>query len=113
VLTIRQSQLQALAEPRVQEYIKQTIEYVRAEFPAELERRGEQGVEKLARRAIADAETYGLPSSVDVTGLLSLMIILGDDDFVSKPEHARAKNILVSPIINAEDKIGMVLDEIA
>jgi hypothetical protein len=113
VLTIRQSQLQALAEPRVREYVEQTIAYVRAEYPAELERRGEQGVEKLARRAIADAETYGLTSSVDVTGLLSLMIILGDDDFVSRPEHVRARNILESPIINAEDKIGMVLNEIS
>ncbi len=112
MLTIRQSQQQALAEPRVQEFIHKTIEYVRAEYPAEFECRGEPGVERLARRAIADAERYGLPSSVDVTGLLSLMIILGDEDFVSKPEHYRVKNILESPVVAAEDKIGMVLDEI-
>ena len=34
MLTIRQSQKQALAEPRVQEFIHKTIEYVRAEYPA-------------------------------------------------------------------------------
>ncbi|PRQ06583.1 hypothetical protein [Enhygromyxa salina] len=112
MLTIRESQLQALAEPRVRVYLEQTTKYVRAEYPEEFDKRGEEGVELLVRRAIKDAQTYGLPSSVDVTGLLSLMIILGDEDFVTKPENAELKAILESDIINPSDKIGMLLDEL-
>jgi hypothetical protein len=96
----------------VRKYVEQTIEYVRAEYPDEFETRGEDGVDLLARRAITDAQSYGLPSSVDVTGLLSLMIIFQDEDFVTKPENAEIKAILVSDIIDPSDKIGMILDEL-
>jgi hypothetical protein len=113
MLTLRQSQLRALAEPRIQKYIQQTIEFVRAEFPDEFARRREQGVEDLVRRALADAEAYGLPSSVDVTGLLSLMIIFGHEDFVAARENAWIKDILESDIISPADKIGMILDELS
>ena len=109
MLEIRTAQLHVFSGAA---YVDQTADYVCRDFPAYFEAHGRDGVASLVERASTDAARYGLRSSVDVTGILSLMIILKDEDFVEKPEHAWIKGILESEIIHPTAKIGMVLQEL-
>jgi hypothetical protein len=109
LLRIRSQQVPSLLGEPVHDYERHALEYVRRSFPHELERRGEDGIAALVARAIGDAVGYRLQSSVDVTGLLSLMLLLGED-FAAAPQYAWIREILASTVIHASDKLGMILE---
>jgi len=112
VLKIRAEQVPAIVGEPIQELERHVLEYVGRCFPHELEQRGEDAIAALVTRAIGEAVGFGLSSSVDVTGLLSLMLLLGDD-FLAQPRYAWVRELLGSPVIHGGEKIGMILDALA
>lgn len=109
MLKLRAEQVPSLLGEPAEGYQRHALEYVRRHYPQELEQRGEDGVRALVDRVIGLALAFRLESSVDVTGLLSLVLLLGDD-FLAQPRYAWAREILGSPVIHSGEKIGMILD---
>jgi hypothetical protein len=111
MLTIRPDQLSLLAGGPAERYVAQAVEFVRTKFPVEFARRGPDGVRSLVRRAMADAPAYGFESGHEVTGLVTLMILLRDD-FVTDPFYAWARAILLAKAVPPGEKVGLILDEL-
>lgn len=112
MLRIRAEQVPSLVGEPADGLQEHALAYVRRHYPRELERRGEGGVRALVERALGEAVALRLRSSVDVTGLVSLMLLLGDD-FLAQPRYAWAREILGSTVIHSGEKIGMILDALA
>jgi hypothetical protein len=111
MLIIRNTQMDALKQPIMSQYEEKAVAYVKSDFPDEFERRGEAGVKDLVAHAVRDAQGYGMTSSADVTALLSLMIILGED-FDAEEDNAWMRDILQSKVIAPGEKTGMILEEL-
>ena len=71
---------------------------------------GDEGVRSLVVRARDRAASYGMSSSVEVTGFLSLMLILGDD-FDTRFRSEWIPPILASRNIVGGDKFRMILQQ--
>lgn len=112
MLKIRAEQVPPLVGEPVEGYEQHALAYVRRHYRQELERRGEDGIRALVARAIGHAVALRLESSVDVTGLLSLMLLLGDD-VLEQPRYAWVREILGSTVIHPSEKLGMILDALA
>lgn len=107
MLVIRDMQKRILALPLSDEYAHHAYAFVLKEYPDEIARRGEEGVRDLIRRAMTKGDRYQLTRSNDVTGLLALMIVLGEDFEV----HDGAKRQLLESPLPSDEKMAMLLDE--
>ena len=105
MLVIRDFQKKLLAEHLVGVYEAHALEFVRTEYPAEVQKRGEEEVKALIRRAIAKAERYSLTRSSDVTGLIAIMLIFGEDFDARDPQ----KRKLLESSLGSEEKMKILL----
>jgi hypothetical protein len=111
MLALRADQVELLSDSPARRYVAQATGYVRTKFPVEYARRGPAGVEALVRRAMADAPAYGFTRGHEVTGLITLMILLRDN-FAADPFFDWARAILVAQAVPPGEKVGMILDEL-
>jgi len=111
MLTLRPGQLQAIPDRQAERYVAQATEFARSAFPAWCERRGPDEVNAAIRKAMVDASAFGIERSHDVTGLLTLMVLLGDD-FASDPQYAWARDVLSAKTLDPGERIRVVLDEL-
>ena len=110
-LLLRQPQIDAMADPLVRKYTDGVVAWVAAEFPDQFEWRQESGVRALVARAITSAKTYRMTGTAETTGLLSLMLILGDD-FEAREENAWMLKILRNEAVPPAQKVRMILEEL-
>jgi hypothetical protein len=107
-MVLRKPQLEVLADPALRTYQDRMVEYVRRDFPRDFDRLDVDGVRLLVLRARDRADRYGMKSSVEVTGFLSLMLILGED-FETRFGYEWIPPILASDTLPSREKISMIL----
>jgi len=105
MLVIRNTQVSALTE-QLREYEEHALEFIGREYPAQLETRGEPGCRQLIQSAWAKAQRYRMSRSSHVTGLLSLMLVFGEDFETDVPQR---QAVLDSPL-DADDKLDALLE---
>ena len=71
----------------------------------------DSGVRKLVLKAKASAASYGMSSTAEVAGLLSLMLVLQDEDFETRDANEWMLAILRSPSIPGAQKFRMILQQ--
>jgi hypothetical protein len=107
MLVIRNAQRHILAEPLIEEYQKRTYDFVAKEYPDELQRRGPDGMKRLIQRGVDKAQRYNVTNGPDVTALITLMIVFGDDFEV---KDQRLLDLLTSPL-DGRVKMSSLIDE--
>lgn len=105
MIDIRAAQVKAVFAP-LREYEQHALELIAREYPAELEARGEEGCRELVSRAWAKARRYGLERRPELTGLLTLMLVFGEDFDTEVPSR---RQLLEGPLA-PEDKIDALLE---
>jgi hypothetical protein len=111
-VVVRGAQLEALADPTARAYEDGMVAWIADAFPAHFERRDEEGVRALVRRGLGVARTYRLTRNADVTGLLSLMLLLGED-FETREKYRWIGDLLRSDTVASTDKIKTILAQLA
>lgn len=109
-IVLRQQQLDRLADLALRDFQERMAAFILREFPDDFDRLGADGVRSLVVRARDRAAAYGMSSSVEVTGFVSLMLILGDD-FDTRFRNEWIPPILASPSIVGGDKFRMILQQ--
>lgn len=111
MLTIRNTQLDALGADRGGAFVSRMLAYIRGDFPSRFEELGEQGV----RRAIADATAFGETNGVRTEGgiavLLQLTMMFGPA-FERSPDAAWANALLVNQSVPESLRVSMIRDRL-
>jgi hypothetical protein len=110
-LVLRQGQLETLTDPALRAFQDRMIDWIRRDFEDDFQRLQEKGVRRLVMKAKASAATYGMGSAAEVTGLLSLILVLQDEDFETREENEWMLAILRSPSIPGGQKFRMILQQ--
>lgn len=111
MLQIRPEQLQAMQQPRIEEYLAKILPKLEEDFPDPYEQNGgEEGVRKLVCNAIALGDRYGLEREADITALASLMLGFGADLF-DRPENEWMRKILQSGTLASDEKVTMIIEQ--
>jgi hypothetical protein len=94
-LVIRAEQIEALARPGLERFVRVAVEHVRTHFAALAASLGEPEVERGVRHALARARHHGFETERDLLGFVTLAFVFGKD-FDTDPEHPWAAEILAS-----------------
>ena len=109
LIALRKEQLDRLSEIALRDFQDRMVPWVRREFPDDFDRLGEEGVRFWVRSARDRALSYGMQTSVEVTGFLSLMLVLGED-FDTRYGNEWIAPILRSTGIPGGEKFRMILE---
>ena len=109
-ITLRKPQLDRLADLALRDYQDRMAAWIRREFPDDFDRLGDEGVRSWVVSARDRAASYGMTTSVEVTGFLSLMLILGED-FDTRFRNEWIPPILASKSLPGGEKFRMILQQ--
>jgi hypothetical protein len=113
VLQIRPEQLLEMQQPRIDEYLAKVLPRLEEEYPDPYEQAGgHEGVRKLVSNAVSLGERHGLEREGDITALASLMLVFGPD-LIDREENGWMRKILQSGAIANEDKMKMIIEQMA
>jgi hypothetical protein len=79
VLLIRTKQMNAFANEAQETFVRRLAAYASEHFPEQCAALGKDGAEDAARRAVTNANSYGITSQVDICKYLNLSLALGPD----------------------------------
>jgi hypothetical protein len=108
-MVLRTAQLEALADPALREYQERMIAWIAKEFPDDFQRLREKGVRRLVLKAKQIAAGYGMVTNVEVTSVLSLMLVLHDEDFETREVNEWMRSILRNGSIPGAQKARFIL----
>jgi hypothetical protein len=107
-ILLRKAQLDRLADLALRDYQDRMAGWIRREFPADSDRLGDDGVRSWVVSARDRAAAYGMTTSVEVTGFLSLMLVLGED-FDTRFRSEWIPPILASKSLPGGEKFRIIL----
>lgn len=105
MLKLRAEQLVVLGRSDRERFVEQAIGDLRAGYPEEAARLGEQGLDELVRLHMERAFTYGIETERAMTGWLELTMELGPA-FEDTDEHAWTRRILRDPDLPGDAKVS-------
>lgn len=105
MIEIRGEQVKAVFAP-LREYEEHALELIAREYPAHFEVHGEDGCRALVSRAWGKARRYGMSGRPELTGLLTLMLMFGEDFDTEVPSR---RELLEGPLA-PRDKIDALLE---
>lgn len=109
-ILLRSGQIGTLADPSLRAYQERMIEFVKRDFYDDFMRLDEDGVRLLVLRAKEAAAAHRMITNVEVTGMLSLMLILGED-FETRPGNEWMQDVLRSEMIPGPQKARRILQQ--
>src|SRR4051812_41551342 len=110
LITLRKAQLERLADLALRDYQERMVDWVRREFPDDFARLGEDGLRSWVVSARDRSAAYGMITSVEVTGFLSLMLVMGED-FDTRFRNEWIPPILASKSMPGGEKFRMILQQ--
>ncbi len=111
LVAIRNAQVEALAEPLVLAFVGSMVVHCARFFPGPAAELGDEGLERVIRRGIGRAWSYGFDRRRMVRAYVDLTFMLGSD-FDRDPQLPWARRILTDPEIpTAGQRYGVLWSE--
>lgn len=110
MFVIRDEQIRALDEVRRQHFVEKAVAHLSRHFPSDCERVGEKALHELVKSGIDRANAYELMRELDVTGFISLMLVLGPE-FEKERENLWMGEILESDMVDPDGKMRMIFED--
>ena len=104
MLTIREEQMEALAEVQQERFLKEVLAFAEETWPEELQSLGEDGVREMAADAIDRCRAFGIETEYHVLRFINIMFALGED-FDDGEDYPWSVDILEDESTDPDDKL--------
>jgi hypothetical protein len=112
MLTIRDSQLEALRQVRIQLFVDDMVAYLSGEYPTHCARLGPVKMRAFVERSIEAAEHLRIVTAGSVGVLTELRLVYGER-LERAPDREWARNILAHPALPDYIRVGAVQDRLS
>jgi len=112
MIILRDQQVEAFEDARLQSFEDRMFPHIRREFPAQVEDLGEAETREVICSGVEVAAQYGIESEQDV-GQYILLMFVHDFDFDRSPETPWAHEILTRPGLTPSERLNALWERTA